>query len=373
MICPAELHRPCAADRGFPRVFPDIRLWPVLLYLLLILAPLGAAVTLPTGPEQPATGPGGKAYPHAGFRITQLGVSEERFVIYEPANPSPASAPLIVFLHGWLASDPGYYIGWIEHLCRRGNTVIFPFYQGSGAHLSEYTANAVRSVKEALTVLYSGGHAEPDRDRVALIGHECGGAIAMNIAASAKYFKLPRPGAVMVLHPSRQGGLGANLNLDLYDLSGIRPGTLLLIAVGDEDGPSVQETARELFYAADAIPAADKNFLTYRSDIRGTPALVADSASVYTPREPRYERLIEQRRWEFIRLNRQTRLSRHIRCMGNDAMDWLGNFRLFDALCHAAWTGHDRDLVLGDGEAVRFMGIWSDGRRIDGPLATNRP
>lgn len=228
-------------------------------------------------------------------------------------------------------------------------------------------------MKEALRALYGGGHVEPDRDRVGIVGHECGGVIAANIAASWKYFKLPQPKAVMVLHPSRRGGLGANLNLDLYDLSGIRPGSLLLIGVGEEDDVSVQEVSRELFYAADAIPASDKNFITFLSDIRGTPPLVADGASTYTPLEPRFERFVEQRRWEFLSMMRQKRLARFMRCRGIDAMDWLGTFRLFDSLCTTAWTGRDRHLILGDGEAVRFMGIWSDGRRIKSLLATERP
>lgn len=348
-----------------------VRLWAALF---LFAAPLlQGAVTLPTGPEQPVSGPGSSDYAHGGYRITHVGAYEERFVLYEPANPTPASSPVILFLHGWLASDPGWYQGWITHLCRRGNTVVFPIYQGSGEHLSNYTSNAVRSMKEALKTLYGGGHVEPDRDRFGIIGHECGGVIAANVAASARYFKLPQPKAVMVLHPSRRGGFGSVLSLDLYDLSGIRPGTMLVIGVGEEDDEAVQETARELFYAADAIPSSDRNFITFLSDIRGTPALVADSASVYAPLEPRYERFVEQRRWEFVSMMRQHRLARHIRCRGIDAMDWLGTFRLFDSLCTTAWTGRDRRSIMGDGEPVRFMGIWSDGRRINSLLATERP
>lgn len=345
----------------------------IFTFVLPCSISLQATVTLPAGPEQPEYGPGGRDYKHAGFRISQIGAYEERFILYEPAKPAPASAPVILFLHGWLASDPGYYLGWIEHLCRRGNIVVFPVYQGSGDHLSNYSTNAVRSMKEALRVLYGGSHIEPDRDRFGIIGHECGGVIAANIAASWKYFKLPQPKAVLSLHPSRQGGICANLNLDLYDLSGIRPETLFLVAVGEEDDEAIQETARELFYTADSVPASDKNFITFLSDIRGTPALVADSASTYAPLEPRFERFIEQRRWEYIKLMRQTRLSRFIRCRGIDAMDWQGSFRLFDSLCTAAWTGLDRRSVLGDGESVRFMGLWSDGRRLNGLLATDRP
>lgn len=346
-------------------------IWVVLLLLTAGVAQ--GVVTLPTGPEQPAYGPGSRDYRHAGYRITQLGAYEERLVLYEPANPAPASAPVILFLHGWLASDPGYYQGWIEHLCRRGNTVVFPIYQGSGEHLSNYTTNAIRSMKEAFKALYGGGHVEPDRNRIGIIGHECGGVIAANIAASWKYFKFPQPKAVMVLHPSRRGGIGACLNLDLYDLSGIRPGTLLFIGVGEEDDDSAQEISRELFYAADSIPASSKNFITFLSDIRGSPPLVADSASTYAPIEPKYERFVEQRRWEFLSMMRQRRLARVMRCRGIDAMDWLGTFRLFDSLCTAAWTGRDLRSVMGDGESVRFMGVWSDGRRVKSLLATDRP
>lgn len=50
-------------------------------------------------------------------------------MIVEPAQPAPKSAPLVIFLHGWTAMTPDTYRGWVNHLAKRGNIVVYPRYQ----------------------------------------------------------------------------------------------------------------------------------------------------------------------------------------------------------------------------------------------------
>ncbi len=345
------------------------------LVLVLALALSGPApAAQPLGPEQPPSGPGGAEYRHAGFVQKEFGAYEERTLLFEPVGPRPASAPVVIFLHGWATSDPGYHAGWIEHLCRRGWVVVYPLYQGTGEHSSRFTINAIRSVKEAFRRLYAETDLQPDRERVAVIGHEVGAVMAANLAAAARYFKLPVPKVVMVLHPSRHANAGAGLNtgVELYDLSGIPAGTLLMTVVGDED-PDSCELAQEMFYLADNLAARDKAFVTFLSDMRGKPPLVADRHAVLSPKEPRYEREVERRRFEYLQTFRARRLSRWTRCRGLDAMDWYGTFRLFDSLCDVAFRGEPRAPVLEDTDAGRFMGVWSDGVPVKGLLSTHRP
>ena len=51
--------------------------------------------------------------------------------LFEPDDPKPVRAPLIVFNHGWSAMSPWVYGAWIDHMVRRGNIVVFPIYQTS--------------------------------------------------------------------------------------------------------------------------------------------------------------------------------------------------------------------------------------------------
>jgi hypothetical protein len=77
----------------------------------------------PVPPSQPDSGPGGREYPHAQVTKTTLGSGAEEVTIFEPSDPTPARAPVVVFSHGWGGMNPDYYGAWITHIVRRGYTV----------------------------------------------------------------------------------------------------------------------------------------------------------------------------------------------------------------------------------------------------------
>ena len=72
-----------------------------------------------TPPVQPETGPGGKQYTHTEVTKNRYGTGNGEYWIFEPASPKPASAPLIVFIHGWGGMNPLYYGAWLDHLVKR--------------------------------------------------------------------------------------------------------------------------------------------------------------------------------------------------------------------------------------------------------------
>src|SRR5207249_2577781 len=99
------------------------------------------------------------------------------------------------FLHGYMGVRPNVYGGWIEHLVRRGNIVVFPVYQASPIGAREYTGNALAAVQDAFRVLRTEpGHVRPGaQGRWALVGHSLGCPIGANIAAVAESKGLPKP------------------------------------------------------------------------------------------------------------------------------------------------------------------------------------
>ena len=107
----------------------------------------------------------------------EFGRGARSYWLFEPAEPTPESAPVVVFHHGWLAVNPAAYGAWIEHLVRSGQVVIFPRYQADGfTRPADFLPNALAAVRDALDVLEtSPGHVRPDRRRFALIGHSAGG------------------------------------------------------------------------------------------------------------------------------------------------------------------------------------------------------
>jgi len=156
----------------------------------------------PTPPKQPPTGPGGSNYSHDGIRQTRYSWGGHEFWIFEPTNPTPTSAPLIVFNHGWSAFFPNTYQAWIEHLVKRGNIVVYPRYQlGFIIGVRYATSNTIQAVKKAITILQNGDHVQPDLDKFAIVGHSLGGAITAEMAVLAEENGLPCPKAVMPVQP----------------------------------------------------------------------------------------------------------------------------------------------------------------------------
>src|SRR5437879_2234893 len=98
--------------------------------LMLLFAATGATLLVASEPkEEPARGIEGYAYPHRAVNRREFGTGGQSYWLFEPAEPKPELAPVVVFVHGWLAVNPGAYGAWIDHLARSGRIVIFPRYQ----------------------------------------------------------------------------------------------------------------------------------------------------------------------------------------------------------------------------------------------------
>ena len=55
-----------------------------------------------------------------------------RVTVIRRADAEPPY-PVVIFLHGWGATEPRFYGPWVEHLAREGNAVVYPRYQQSVA------------------------------------------------------------------------------------------------------------------------------------------------------------------------------------------------------------------------------------------------
>jgi pimeloyl-ACP methyl ester carboxylesterase len=296
------------------------------------------APSRPKPPGQPSTGYGGAGYRHATIRSSPYGTGGRQYWIFAPADPSPEKAPVVVFLHGWGGMDPLVYGAWIEHLARHGNLVVFPRYQADLlTPPPEMTPNAAWAVKDALERLAE-GTVKPDLTRFALVGHSLGGVIAANLAARGGKDGLPAARAVLAVEPGDSRGVRAGIRVPtaFEPLGRIPAETLLLAVVGEDDHLVGSYAARRILREAASVPPANKNLVYLRSDDHGAPALRAD---------------------HFMPLGGRGG-------QGVDALDWLGLWRLFDALRAAAFDGADRRHALGGTPEQRHMGAWSDGTPV---------
>jgi len=294
----------------------------------------------PTPPQQPLNGPGGSNYSHSGVRQTRHGFGAREFWIFEPTDPVPSSAPLIVFNHGWSAFFPYFYKAWIHHLVKRGNIVVYPRYQLGFVIGTRFATNfAIQAVKKAITVLQSENHVHPDLEKFAIVGHSLGGGITAEMAVLAVEQGLPFPKAVMPVQPFVRSDSMMN------NFHGIPADTLLLVIVGENDTIAGNFSAKLIFSTADQIPGDRKDFVIQRTDRHGSPPLVADHIAPLCP--PNSSQV--------------------------DAMDYYSTWKLFDALTDYAFYGINHDYCLGNTPQQRFMGNWSDGIPVKELIVTDTP
>ena len=168
------------------------------------------------------------------------GVQQSTIVRPDASGPRP----VVVFLHGWGAPDPAFYRPWLEHLARRGSTVIYPRYQDS---FVEPPRQALGNVLAALRIAL----ARPGLDLNGLViaGHSAGGALAADYAALAPTAGLPAPDAVFAAYPGRTL---PSIPRGLPEIPPrlIGPGTRIVALASRADGVVGTATARAMVRGA---------------------------------------------------------------------------------------------------------------------------
>jgi acetyl esterase/lipase len=292
--------------------------------------------------------------PRRTIKRREYGTGARSYWIFEPTEPVAERAPVVAFHHGWLAVNPGIYGAWIEHLVHSGRIVIFPRYQNDVATKpADFLPNALAALRDAFDVLEtSPQHIRPDRKRFALIGHSAGGNLSAQIAAVATENGLPQPAAVVACLP------GEVKPLREPKLSRIPAETLLVVAAAEDDRVVGDLRARQLFAEASAIPADRKKFFLYRTDLHGSPRLVADHLAPTA-----YERSLDT--GDGVLRGFQTSQAEL------NALDRAGFWRVADITIEAAFRGLTLDEATAKGELFRHLGYWSDGREVTQPLVTD--
>ena len=308
------------------------------------------------------------------------GTGATRYWIFEPADPGPKNAPLIIFNHGWSAMEPKPYGAWIDHIVKRGNIVIYPVYQDSlRTPTGDFTPNAAAGIRAGIEKLQNeAGHVKPDLSKVAFVGHSMGGNVSANLAAQWKQFGIPRPLAVMPVQPGNTWAKPEAMAITLADLSSIDKDTLLVTVGGDRDKITRDIDAQRIFNESINVLPQNKNYVELVSDDHGTPPLIANHFAPCAPNsqyiDPSIGNSVEA---NSLRNRLRERMQQRQQESGGestnvliqaanavDALDFYGTWKLFDGLCDAVFTGTHREYALGNTPQQRFMGKWGDGTPV---------
>jgi dienelactone hydrolase len=202
------------------------------LPLLLVVVVLGVAGLGGGGsaerPATTATTPQPARFePQSATRV-DVGSGTRAAAIFRPRE-GDGSGAVVVFLHGWAAVDPAFYGAWIDHLVRRGDTVVYPTYQ-QAPFLD--TATPLPNTLTALRLAFE--DVPVAAGRLVVVGHSAGGALAADYAASAAAAGLPAPAAIFSVYPGRSIG-DVPVKLEPADAADIAPGTRMLVLGGAHD------------------------------------------------------------------------------------------------------------------------------------------
>jgi acetyl esterase/lipase len=343
----------------------------------------------PESPGQPASGPGGRDYEFGGVVAVHRGTETTGYTIFEP-EPKPASAPVVVLLHGYLpryepAERESFYREWIDHLVRKGFVVVFPvihdvlreFPRGenegpptvapessgrarlrtagqnerwSPPDQSEWYADTIVAIKDAIHVLQTeSGHPRPEigadgQMNFALTGHSLGAGLTNQIASLYPDNGVPKPKAILPI----MGG-PTYRPTPPYDTSNM-PADIYVLEVSNDNTrvEAFNEFAKS--HIRDGTPQVPKNhkaWVLFFTDEHGDPPLVADHAlpcgAAWKPRG---------------------RL---------DAYDYYGVWKLSVALFDCAFYARDCEYALGGGPHMTSLGEWSDGQAVRPLFVSSSP
>jgi acetyl esterase/lipase len=200
----------------------------------------------------------------AGGARIEVGSGARGATIFRPREPR-RDAPVVVFLHGWLAVDPELYRPWIAHLVRGGATVIYPAYQ-EAPFLD--TVSPLPNTLVAMRLALERVHVAPGRLVVA--GHSAGGALAADYAASARSAGLPVPAAVFSVYPGRSLR-GIAPRIPAVSARDIAAGTRVLALAGADDRVVGSRAARAIVRTATRARATLRIVRDARVDDHGAP------------------------------------------------------------------------------------------------------
>ncbi|MFQ5490632.1 MAG: alpha/beta hydrolase family protein [Phycisphaerae bacterium] len=328
--------------------------------------PSSSSVAPAIPPGQPASGPGGRDYPHAKVISARFETGGDEYWLFQPADPEPDEAPVVVFLHGFGAVEPCPYGAWIQHIVRKGHIVIYPRYQASVlSSIAQMPDNALGAVQSALDRLGRDGPVRPRSDKMAWVGHSFGGMLAANLSAGSVGGALPPPAVLMLVEP------GGTRNFEVASLAGLPVDTLALLILGDADDLVTEQDVQPFVTALSELPGGQAEMITIRSDLRGSTPLVADHFAPlavddgFGPAQADAGAGRRRREWR-RRLQSTSLLTQALEQSDAppDTLDFYGYWKLLDGLVDAVFRGRNREFALGNTDAQRFMGVRSDGTAV---------
>lgn len=296
----------------------------------------------PQQPSQPKSGPAGSNYPHKSYKRTDLdfgpkGDANTIVEIREPAEPTPAKAPVIIYIHGWTTPElieEGRFSPFVEHATKHGYITLLVRY-GTRAQLPLHMKNQAQGVKEALEYLNTKGTVKPN-GQVAYTGSSLGGSYVFQLAHNAEKLGIPVPKVIGSFDPA--GGFVVNIK----NLKNIPSSTRVVIVPSEsETVPAGGQAYSDIWKSIAHIDASKKLIIMPLNDDHGSPKIYSNHSSCINGYDPGSRDQLEV-----------------------SAEDWYGCWKpVLGAIDYEFGLGGFQ-YIDPKGEEVRNMGTWADGTPV---------
>lgn len=257
-------------------------------------------------------------------------------MLYEPADPAPQTAPVVVYFHGAQISDQrGDVDAELRHFAGRGSIVLYA--EEGTVNTAGYRDAGRRAVLAGMAELARPGHVRPS-GRIAFVGFSLGGMVALQLANEPKGSAVPRPGVVVLHDPAGECSRLVNGTVSDGTLTNLPRSVKLLIIQAETSVGSANSAAPGAWRNS---LVTTKNWLVVPSDDYGEPPMVSDHAG-----------------------------STGVTGGGSpplDAIDWWGYWRPTDRALESVFSpdrnGYDVFCRKAGAscDPVRDMGRWADG------------
>ncbi len=296
-------------------------------------------------PGQPEIGPGGANYVHEDVYFQNFADEAGGYWLFEPVNPKPDSAHVVVFVPGYGGYNPMIYGKWVRHLVKKGNIVIYPRYQTNILFPGpeKFADNVATAIRYALSELEKPGHVKPIVSNLAFTAHSYGGVISCNLAINYESFEIPQPKVLMLCSP----GTGKLSGGRLASYEAMPPEVSLLMIVSIDDWVVGDEFAMKVFN--EAKNAKHLNLLRQVADDHGFPAIEAHHNQPYSLDEA------------FDTGSRSYSSNKALRIATLDPVDFYGYWKIFDAMLDCNRFDQNCNVAYGGTEKQLSLGYWSDG------------
>lgn len=303
--------------------------------LALVLAAASCAAVQAQGPIPPIqSGYGAKG----DFAITDDKFSSplyerENVHVFRPAGAT-APAPVVFFAPGYNNNDPAEYRALINHIVSRGYALVYaPFQILSGdITFHEKRYDTIFAGFEEAVKRYGESF---DLSRVGYAGHSYGASATLAMMARGLERGWGREGLFIFA-----AAPWYYFEFSLRQFVNFPAHAKVLVQVYDGDNICDHRIGKEMFDRIN-LPASEKEFVLLRGEERLGYKLNAEHS---TPSSGSDE----------------------------NALDYYGVYRLFDALADYAFTGNGagQRIALGNGNGEqKFMGVWPDGQPVRELLA----